>query len=534
MHKLLWQVFVTVGFLIAFSGLGARPSVSADVARYNIQQDTQSRRIDLIHADSLFIIKVDSSSIRRLIGNVQLKQGNTYFTCDSAIQYMPSNRMEAFGKVHINQNDSIHTYSDYLLYLGESKMASLQGNAKLTDQKIVLTSPEIQYNLIDRIGTYANGGKLVNEQSVLTSTHGIYYANTKDVYFKDQVVIIDPEFTLSTDTLLYNTESKVATIMAPTTINDGNSTMYVSKGFYHTEQGIGYFSERPLIEDSVNTFTAQNIETNRESGISIATGDMVWKDTVQKISVLANYGIIHQHEKSVLATQKPIVVLESSSDTLFMAADTLYSALLTDSMLLAKTPELVNSDSTEYRYVLAYPNVKIFSDSLQGAAGNVYYDTADSTIRMAIDPVLWANDVQLTGDSIYLYTRQNKADRLLLQQNAFIITEVGTNMYNQVKGNTIMGYFSNDQLDSAHVNGNAENVYYIMDSDSAIIGINRLQSASTHIYFENGELERVVFIKTPEGTEYPFNQMPEDRKLLQGFKWLTERRPKSKFELIEN
>lgn len=641
------------------------------------QEDTASKRIFLRHADFVVNTTTDSTSKRRVKGNVEFQQGTSFMYCDSADIDAMSNKIEAWGHVHINQDDSIHTYSDYLIYLGNERLATLTGNAKLTDNKVVLTSPELQYDMNTRIGTYTRDGRLVNESSVLTSQEGIYYAETKDVYFKRDVVVVDPDFTLSTDTLLYNTTSKIATILVPTTINDGKTTMYVTSGFYNTESGYGSFTQRPVIEDSTNTFTANDIQTDKASGISVATGNMIWRDTTQKIAVLANYGIVDQNMKTVLATQKPVMILEGKSDTLFLAADTLFSGVIgleppattdtaaettapasKDSIIAARPrivakadsnftamldkvavtdsgfnagdsgavagivptdsiaaalpeqaaqadsnaiPNIIQTDSsisarittadsippllqehivkddssitilpgrivkgdsaltsfpspiaitdstatgepvivaappkdtTEKRFIIAYHNVKIYSDSLQGVADSVYYSSIDSVFRMYKDPVLWASDNQMFGDTIFLFTKNQKADKLLLDQNALIISEAGPNMYNQVKGNTVLGYFGEEKLDSMHVNGNAENIYYVRDDDSAYISINRLLSATTHIYFEKGELERVVFIKEAEATMYPFTQMPEDQKLLPGFKWMIDRKPKSKYELI--
>ncbi|QEH41770.1 OstA-like protein [Chitinophaga sp. XS-30] len=663
-----------------------------------VQEDTTSKRIDLLHADFVINTTTDTISKRRVKGNVSFRQGTSYMYCDSADIDALSNKIEAWGNVHINQNDSIHTYSDYLIYLGNQRLATLTGNAKLTDNKVVLTSPELQYDMNTKIGTYTRNGRLVNESSVLTSQEGIYYAETKDVYFKKNVVIVDPGFTLSTDTLLYNTNSKIATILVPTTINDGKTTMYVTNGYYNTASGYGSFSQRPVIEDSTNTFTANDIQTDKASGISVATGNMIWRDTAQKIAVLANYGIVDQNLKTVLATQKPVMILEGKTDTLFVAADTLFSGIIglqrdsiaapqngtdstvavagdtalrgpkdsaraavmavprqkdsaftalldkvvvTDSGYIAEgdsahpalkdsiaprlvikdttpsiradsistvkaagirlkdtvppalavqtdsvnatLPERINradsmanallervvktdtslvkrdsslaafpvplvladstpaalspvtaepKDTTEKRFIIAYHNVKIYSDSLQGVADSIYYSGVDSIFRMYKDPVLWASDNQMFGDTIFLFTKNQKADKLLLDQNALIISEAGPGMYNQVKGNTVLGYFGDEKLDSMHVNGNAENIYYVRDDDSAYISVNRLLSATTHIYFENGELERVVFIKEAEATMYPFTQMPEEQKLLPGFKWMIHRKPKSKYELI--
>ncbi len=267
------------------------------------------------------------------------------------------------------------------------------------------------------------------------------------------MVVIDPDFTLGTDTLMYNTDTKIATIMAPTTINDGKMTMYVTDGYYNTDRGYGQFGQRPVIEDSTNTFTANEIQTDKETGISIATGNMIWRDTAQKIAVLANYGIINQQQKSVLATQKPVTLIEGKTDTLFVAGDTLFSGVIPrmidssialDSLKSGKDSLAAKQDTTEKRFIIAYHNVRIFSDSLQGVADSLYYSSVDSLFRLYRNPVLWANGNQLIGDTIFLFTKNRKADRLLLDQNAMIISEVGPDMYNQIKGNTILGYFGEE------------------------------------------------------------------------------------------
>ncbi|RPE09046.1 hypothetical protein EGT74_18740 [Chitinophaga lutea] len=619
------RVFILLAGLGATGLLAANSRHAVTLPAQTPQQDT-SKRIQLVQAKSLINITKDTVAERRFRGDVIFRQGTSLLYCDSAVLNQKKNIIEAWGHVHINQDDSIHTYSDELLYMGDTRIATLTGNAKLTDNKIVLTSPQLNYDMNTKIGTYDKGGKLVNGESVLTSKEGFYYAETKDVYFKKDVVIVDPGFTLSTDTLLYNSTTKIATIMAPTTINDGKATMYVSSGFYNTDNGYGSFGQRPVIEDSTNTFTANEIQTDKATGISVATGNMIWRDTAQKVAVLANYGIVNQNLKTVLATQKPVMMLEGKTDTLFVAADTLFSGIVKkqpdtvaakpgtakkpaiaaagkpspadttgqaafkqlldystdekdtsniiaaktqpdttglaavrsaaavvpdtaallkavkppDTSLVARTPELkappaapaAERDTTEKRYLIAYHHVKIYSDSLQGVADSVYYSGVDSIFRLFREPVLWANGNQLLGDTIFLFTKNQKADRLLLDQNALIVNEAGPQMYNQIKGNTIFGYFGNEKLDSMYVNGNAENIYYVQDDDSAFISINRLQSAATRVYFQNGELERVVFIKEPEATMYPFTQMPEDQKLLQGFRWEIRRKPKSKYELL--
>src|SRR5690606_3474788 len=125
--------------------------------------------IRILHADTLNNITRDSVQLARFIGNAAFQQGNTTIYCDSAFKNNLTNQLDAYGHVHINQADSVQVYGDYLHYEGNTKMASLTGNARLTDGKVTITGPELQYDMNARIGTYTRGGKLVNGQSVLTS-----------------------------------------------------------------------------------------------------------------------------------------------------------------------------------------------------------------------------------------------------------------------------------------------------------------------------------------------------------------------------
>ncbi len=632
-------------------------------------QDTQpaardsNNVIHIIQSDKLNVLTKDSIQLNRFIGNAIFRQGNTLFYCDSALINRASNILDAYGHIHINQADSIHIYGEYLHYEGNTKMATLRDNARLTDGKVTLSGPELLYDMNARIGTYVKGGKLVNGSSVLTSQEGYYYADTKDVYFNYNVLLVDPEYTLSTDTLLYNTQTKIATIVAPTTINDGKTVMYTTSGEYNTETGEGNFDSRPTIEDSTATITADRITMDKRTGLAYATGNMIYRDTAQHMTLLSNYGTVNQIEKTVLATQHPLMILEREKDTLYLSADTLFSGVLKrdtftvapvnpsvatdsalnvtdsvqaplpdstgklpadtsafaqklkhvlqpgdtskallpvmvapkDSALITLKPKAIGvisdtskalailrdstkalkpdsivlsrdsaviglkskaltlakdslnaappalalptdtsatKDTSEIRYIRAWHHVRIYSDSLQGVADSIYYSSKDSIFRFYRNPILWANETQLSGDTIFLYTKDQKADKLLLDQNGLLVKESGPEMYNQIKGNQITGYFAGQSLDWMHVDGNAESIYYVQDDDSAYISVNRTLSGVINIYFREGQLHHIAFIKDPEGTMYPFTQRPLDQMTLENFHWDIKRRPKSKYELM--
>src|SRR6266536_3071629 len=97
--------------------------------------------VTLINADRLNYKRPDSlTELQTLAGHVQLKQDNTLFNCDSAVFNKKTRFLEAFGNVHIIDNDTVNIKSQYLQYFVDTKMAYLKNNVSLTDSKSTLTT----------------------------------------------------------------------------------------------------------------------------------------------------------------------------------------------------------------------------------------------------------------------------------------------------------------------------------------------------------------------------------------------------------
>jgi lipopolysaccharide export system protein LptA len=189
---------------------------------------------------------------------------------------------------------------------------------------------------------------------------------------------------------------------------------------------------------------------------------------------------------------------------------------------------------TTLRYIKGYHHVRIFSDSLQAVSDSLYYSGKDSIFRLFKDPVAWGSGhFQVTGDTIYMYTLNKKADRIYVFENALAINKVGPNFFNQIKGNTINGYFKDGQMDFMRAKGNAESIYYVSDDKKAYTGVNKAHADIIDMVFVKKELDRVVFRNDAEGSMIPFKKVNFDEMRLRGFKWQEERRPKSKADLFQ-
>jgi hypothetical protein len=241
-------------------------------------------------------------------------------------------------------------------------------------------------------------------------------------------------------------------------------------------------------------------------------------------------------------------VLRNTTDSLKRrAADSLQQHIddslqkkAADSIRAIKVEESTIRD-TSLRYIKGYHHVRIFSDSLQAIGDSLYYSGKDSIFRLFYNPMAWGSgDYQVTGDTMYVYTRNKKATRLYVFENALAINKVGKEFYNQLKGTTINAYFKNGEVDYMRAKGNAESIYYVRDEHQAYTGVNKAHADIIDMIFapkddgKGRELNRVVFRSDVEGTMIPFKKVVFDDMRLRGFRWHEDLRPKSKEDLIKD
>jgi lipopolysaccharide export system protein LptA len=506
-------------------------------------QDTTSpasntgKLIEFLSAESYNIKKQDSMDFLILVGHVKVRQGTTLLFGDSIIVNATKNSLEGFGKVHINDADSIHTYADYLKYDGNTKKAQLRRHVKLTDGRGTLTTDSLDYDVAVKIGVYKKGGKLVRNKTILKSTEGVYYGITRDVIFRNKVSLIDPDNSIFTDTLEYNTYSQLANFISPSKIISGSRIIKTKNGNYNIGTRKGYLYERSSIDDSSYLFIADEMAIDDSLGLGEFRGNALYKSKDSlSFDLLANNIKTNRKRDILLATELPTLLIKQPNDTLYISADTLYSGRLSDltrPLPKVRPIEAPIKDSSLNKYFEAFHHVKIYSDSLQGIADSLFYGLADSTIRLHHRPILWVNNNQLTGDTIYMHLNNKKPEQLRVLNNAMAISAVdSTDYFNQLKGNTMVVDFMDGKLHRMQTKGNAENIYFSTDNEQKFIGVNHSNAQIITIDFNNDEPVKIVFINQLTGKMTPLFDTPKEALKVNNFKWWIDLQPKTKFDIL--
>lgn len=247
------------------------------------------------------------------------------------------------------------------------------------------------------------------------------------------------------------------------------------------------------------------------------------------VQIVPGENLIKENKSDSLANRKPADSITVNLNPISMAPAR--DTLVRDTIRGTRVISLNTKDSTN-RYLEAYHHVRIFSDSLQAVCDSLFYSFKDSVFQLYQDPVVWAKESQITGDTLLLFTKNKKADRLKAHDNSFLVNRIEPGVYNQVKSIRLDGWFTNGDIDSVRSAGDAACIYFIQDEDSAYTGINESKAEVLDTYFQKKELYKVVFRTQVSGTIWPIRQKQPSEMRLPGFRWLDDRRPKTKYDLF--
>lgn len=479
--------------------------------------------IELLHADSVVIINDDLLEINRFAGNVRFQHKGSVMYCDLAIQNKLTNLIEAFGRVRLVQGDTVTVTGDTLYYYGDTRLAIVTGRkAVLQDQQRTLTTTRIEYDMNSNIARYPYSGVTVDSTSTLSSKEGYYNTRSKEYTYYNEVKLVNEKYTLTTDTLLYNSLTKWSYFRGKTEIINKDGTVAGTRGQYHTETEESVFETRTTVKDEQYTLTGDSLQYDSKKQYGYARGNVEIISLKDSVILNGNEGEYNGAEGiSKIFGRGLVSKYFASGDTLFIRADTLYS---------------VENKSDSTRKLIADSNVFLFRDDFQAICDSLTFNTEDSVIRFFRDPVLWSNNSQLKADTITTYLVNDKINRMLLRSNAFVISEdTALIQYNQVKGRTIMAFFTEkSEISQVDVNGNGESAYYATDDKLRLIGLNRVESGQMKLRFKDNRILMITYIGPADGKLIPPHEIKSENRQLEGFRLREDEKPtKAKTKWLE-
>lgn len=483
------------------------------------------KRIEIVYAS--VIEKQPAADYTLLIDSVEFYHDGAKLFCDSAHYNETENTFEAYSNVRMEQGDTLFLYGDYMLYDGNTKLATVRQNVRLENGSSTLFTDNLDYDRVKNIGYYFDGGMLVDAnkdgENVLTSFWGQYEPNIKLATFMDSVKLDNPKFILHSDLLKYNTNSKIAFITTPSTIVSDSGIIYTSNGRYNTDTEESVLLDKSLIvnKEGNRTLTGDSIIFDRRVGFGEVFGNMSLQDTLKKAILRGHYGFYDEKIDFAFATDSAYCIEYSQGDSLYLSGDTL----------------LIQKDST-FRDIRAFHNVRFYRSDIQGVCDSMKFNSRDSVLHLYRDPILWNNNNQLSGDTIDVFMNDSTIDYIHVKRYSFSIEQVDSIRFNQLKGRSLKAYFENKELRRVLVEGDAKSIFYpkedSKDRKGLIIGLNHLESTYINILFKDKKLERLVGWPSPVARITPLEMIIPEETKLEDFYWYDYIRPLDKDDIFRH
>ncbi|WP_288370736.1 OstA-like protein [uncultured Algoriphagus sp.] len=468
----------------------------------------ENNALEILRADSL----KGAMGFERLLGSVRMKNQSTLIECDSAHFFRADNKAKLYGRVFIrSEEDSVTTRSAYAEYDGNTKLAKLRTNVVFTNMETTVYTDYLDYDRAGNIAYYFNDGRVVDSTNVLTSEKGRYEVNRERITFTDDVVLVNPDYTMKTNFLVYLTIPKTAETKGLTNLisKDGN-TLDASKGSFYDTQAKNFQFFDGFVETETSRVKADELLYRENEAYYEGKGDVRVLNKEREVEIFGDQGQYWEDRGYSLVHGKALVRRYFETDTLYMTADTLISQ---------------DHESDSLKYLLAFSSIQLVKSQMSGIADSLSYNYSDSTIRLFQDPAIWDNRSQITADSMTFFIENEQLRKLFVKNNAFaVMTDTLVN-FNQMKGRSMTGLFENGDLNTLDITGNGESLYYALEGDTLVQGVNKTLSATIKMTFVEGQLKKVNYGVKPEGKFIPVQDIGEEGGKLEGFVWRKEEKP---------
>ena len=485
------------------------------------EQDTVQRKKTRIHIEHYDVATYSKSmgDMQRLIGHVKMRHDSAYFFCDSAYFFQKTNSFKAFQNVHIIVNDSVEVFSDLLDYDGNTRFAEFFDNVKLMDDSTTLLTEYMTYDRNMHLACYPDSATTYRGDKTLISCIGCYRDDLKEFSFFENVEVLSPKYQMFTDTLYYNTRIEKMWFEGPTTIINKENVLEGQRGYYLVNEDHVHLYQRPFMHNETQQMRSDSIFYDRTRGLAQAYDHVDMIDTSYKVVLRGNYIEMWEHRGFSYATDSAYAISYEGGDSLYIHGDTLFMHF--------------DKEKEEVEKLIVRRNVRFFKSDMQGKCDTLTYLMADSTIRMRVAPILWAEDSQLTGTDIDIKLKDQKVEWVLQKGNAFVISKDTIEGFNQIKGVDITSWFKNGNIHHVDVDGTkAETIYWIRDNDGSLIGIDVSDSETMVIEMEKQSVSIIKSFKDIHEVMYPEEDLKESSRYLSGFKWNEEARPTDKDDIF--
>ncbi|KAF0140993.1 MAG: OstA family protein [Stygiobacter sp.] len=388
---------------------------------------------------------------------------------------------------------------------GES-IRELHGDVVMTQGAVRITCDKaIQYlarNEADLIGNV-----VVTQDSIVIKTiQGHYFGNTKIAYSNHGIDLTDGHVQLHSKNGNYYFDEKRSYFYDDVKLKEGVSNLAALRLNYFDDEDKAVAGGNVIVSDTASTILADSLIYYRNSKNTFAFNNIRIYNSTDRIAIFGERLEDYGQNKYTKIWENPLLV----------RIDTTSTGELDTLVISSKLMEAFDDSSQK---LIATDDVKMFKRGFASKNSQTFFYRATDEIQTfkregdELPPVIWSDETQLSGDSVYIFTKDNHLTRINMNSNATIISEHKDKpfRYDQISGKAVKIFFSKDGIERTDVAGNVLSIYYVYD-ESEPNGLVKSSSESAKIYFADDEVQDVRLYGKPATEYHPENLLEGKEK----------------------
>lgn len=530
----------------------------------NNPQKPPIKKIKHIHSDVMKSTPQKFEGNPFAYGNVIFDHDGTKLYSDSAVWYQDLNFFRAWSRVRII-NDTVSMASDSLEYDGNTRIAKGFDNVHLKDKNSELFADYVEYNRVTDVAVATGNVVMIDPSQRIETPHMVYdrktgiartdagaiirgkdgtvthtqtlvyNANSKVIEFDRKVTIETPDYRIDSEQMTMNQTTDITEFIGHSRVSDRKDpTNYIlmpeGGGVFNKRTGEAFLNKRSTVYRQGKELHGNQMYFNDKTGYGWAKGDVLINDPDEKRFIRGDFGEAFRELDSAYVTQNAYAVKAFSMDSLYFHADTIMAVQRKDSTKLIK----------------GYFNARFFKSNMQGKSDSIAYNETLGIMKFFRDPIMWSDEQQITGDTIFAYNNPIKEvmDSVRIWNNAFAIAKVDSlteKDFNQVKGKFMLGLFLDNKLDWIEVHENAQSVTFVDEEEDPEknkpkerIGINLSDCGIIEADINGNDVDVLSCRIQATSKLYPESKLPDKSKYLKDFKWRGDERMKRWQEIFDN
>ena len=379
------------------------------------------------------------------------------------------------------------------------------GNVVITQEDIKITcNKAIQY--LKSNNAELIGNVIITQDSVVIKTErGRYFGNIKIAYSDSAIHLNNGKMDLFADKGNYNLNTKLAKFFGNVDFRDSVTTLLSNKLVYKKQLEEIVAVGNVKVFDSTSVIRADSLIHNRNTRFSEGFNNVIIESSENNLTIFGDH----------LLDDKQLKISKISGDPFLVQIDELSNGKLDTLFIKSKYLE-ARKDSGSSLY--AIDSVKIIRGNFLSNNDYTIYDRDDDRITIFKQenkekPVLWYENNQIVGDSIYIYLDSSKISKVNIFNNATIISQDSTYQFrfDQMSGDSIKLGFSENKLSQTKVNGNVLSIYYMYEEGEPN-GLLKSSAKEIGIYFEDNKVIEVKMFGSPISEFHPENLVIDNEK----------------------